>query len=101
MEKDKWVNETINSLEGLQPAVPPAALYAKTMQRIAAEKFNAMRDTVSLQTIYRIAAAIAVIISLNAYSCVVFSKSQQEKKTVEAFAREYSLTSSSGDLLNL
>ncbi len=101
MEKDKWVNEAMDSLEGIQPAAPPTALYAKTMRRIATEKFAAMHDTVSLQTVYRIAAAIAVIISLNAYSCVIFSKNQQEKKTVEAFAREYSLTSSGGDLLNM
>jgi hypothetical protein len=101
MDKDKWIDGIISSLDGLQPAAPPLALHKKIMQQLDNEKLGAVGNVVSMQTVYRVAAAIAVIISINAYSCIVFSKNQEEKKTVEAFEREYSLTSSASDWTNI
>ena len=100
-EKDKWIERTLNSLEGIQPAVPSANMQGRIMQRIQTERFRIKPDSVRPVTIYRIAAAILLIMALNVFTCAMFSKSVTEKKGLQSFAKEYSISSGSESLLNI
>ena len=100
-EKDIWIKKALNSIDGIEPAIPPVNLHGRVMQRIQAERFRIVPDTVSSATIYRIAAGILLIVALNVLTCVVFSKSITEKKGLQSFAKEYSISSTSDGLLNM
>lgn len=100
-EMENRINQTLESLGSMQRAKAPGTLRNRVMEAIAAERFRIVTETVSMQTVYRIAAAVAVIISLNAYTCLSFSKNQAEKKAVQALVSEYSYTSTTESLPNI
>jgi hypothetical protein len=100
-EKEIWVEKTLNSLDGIQRAVPAGNLHGRIMQRIQAEKFRIIPDTVPTATIYRAAAAILLIVAMNVVTCITFSKSVNEKKGLSNFAKEYSLTDANDSFINI
>ena len=100
-EKDKWIEKALNSLDGIQPAIAPQNMHSRVMQRIQAERFRIVPETVNSATIYRIAAGILLIVALNVLSCVAFSKSMTEKKGLQNFAKEYSISGNSDSFLNI
>jgi hypothetical protein len=100
-EKDIWVEKTLNSLDGIQRAVPAAGFHSRVMQHIQAEKFRLIPDTVPTATIYRAAAAILLIVTMNVFTCVTFSKGVSEKKGLSSFAKEYSLSDTNDGFTNI
>jgi hypothetical protein len=103
MESDKeiWIEKTLNSLDGIQRAVPSTGMQARIMQRIRDERFRIIPDTVHQATIYRVAAAILLIVAMNVFTCITFSKSVTEKKGLTSFAKEYSLSDSNDSFTNI
>jgi hypothetical protein len=99
--KEIWVEKTLNSLDGIQRAVPSAGLQARIMQRIKEEGFRIIPETVHPATIYRAAAAILLIVAMNVFTCIAFSKSVTEKKGLSSFAKEYSLSEANDGLINI
>ena len=100
-EKDKWIEKALNSLEGIEPAIPAVNMHTRIMRHLQAERFRIVPDTVSTATVYRIAAGILLILALNVLACVAFSKGMTEKKGLQSFAREYSISDSNEGLLNI
>ena len=100
-EKEIWINKTLNSLDGIQRALPSPGMQARIMQRIRNERFRIMPDAVHPATIYRAAAAILLIIAMNVFTCIAFSKSVTEKKGLTSFAKEYSLTETNDSFINI
>ena len=100
-EKDKWIEKALSSLDGIQQAVPSANMHGRIMQRLQAERFRSVPDSVRPATIYRAAAAILLIMALNIFTCAMFSKNVTEKKGLQSFAKEYSISGGSESLLNI
>ena len=100
-EKEIWIEKTLNSLDGIQCAIPHTSMQARIMQRIRDERFTIIPDTVHPATIYRAAAAILLIIAMNVFACIAFSKSVTETKGLTSFVKEYSLTETNDSFLNI
>ncbi len=99
--KDIWVDKTLNSINNIKQATPPVGMQAKIMQRLQAERFRMIPDTVASSTVYRIAAAVALIVAMNVFTCVTFSKHVSEKKGLQSFVKEYSINDSGDSFLNI
>ncbi len=100
-EKEIWIEKALNSLDGIHAAAPPASLHRAVMQRIQAEKYSLKTDRITALPVYRAAAAVLLILSINIFTCVSFSKNMSLKKNMESLAREYSITGSSDAFINL
>jgi hypothetical protein len=99
--KEQWIDKALNSLDGLQPAIAPAGMYGNMMQHLQADRLRIVPDAVSKATIYRAAAAILLIVTMNVFTCVVFGKNVSREKQLQSFAKEYSITDNSDGLLNI
>jgi hypothetical protein len=99
--EEQWIDKTLNSLEGIQPAAAPAGMYGNIMQRLQADRLKIVPDAVSRATIYRAAAAILLIVSMNVVTCIVFGKSVNHEKQLQSFAKQYSLADSNDGLINI
>ena len=60
METENWINEILNSTNGMTQVEPSADLFSKIQQRIYFKK-----DTVSSKTVWLMAASIVLLISIN------------------------------------
>ncbi len=100
-EKQHWIDKALNSLDGIAPAVPPANMHGNIMQRLQAERFRIAADAVQASTIYRIAAGILIIVSINVFTCVAAGKSIKKEKQLQGFAKQYSLSDSGDGLINI
>jgi hypothetical protein len=87
-EKELWVEEVLASTDKINRAVSPPALYAHTIKRIA----NA--SNLNGAYILRIAAGVAILVSVNVFACAFFlnSKAERENGSLQAFAKEFSIT---------
>ncbi len=77
MEKETWINEVLESTNGITPAVPDAKLFAKIQQRIQTEN-------IPMRWVWMAAATLLLLVSLNI--TLVFSKSKKEKTATEVMA---------------
>lgn len=91
-EKEKWVYETTESLEGIQRAQVNEGLHRKIMEGVTSMKLNRF-EMVSPATVWRMAAGLFIIITLNVVTCIAFSKNRPhtENDSLWAFAREFSM----------
>jgi len=83
MEKENWINEILNSTNGLMKIAPDEQLFSKIQNRI--------QNNVSTQTLWLAAASIAILLAIN-ISVIGGSKSKKED-TMEV-ALSYSLNKS-------
>ncbi len=60
MECQNWINEILNSTNGITQVAPNADLYSKIEQKIYLKK-----NVVSMKTVWLVAASIAILVSLN------------------------------------
>jgi hypothetical protein len=60
MEKENWINEILNSTNGMTQVTPNADLYSKIEQKIFLNK-----NVVSMKTVWLVAASIVILVSLN------------------------------------
>lgn len=63
MKKDKWVDEVINSIDGMEQAMPPSGLFAQIEQRVA--KGVTYARTIPMRTVMMAAASVALLAVLN------------------------------------
>ena len=59
MKKEDFINNVLNSVDGMSKAIPQDDLFSKIEQKIAT------KNVVPMQTIWLVAASIVVLISLN------------------------------------
>lgn len=78
MEKENWIEEVLNSTNGMAQAQPNASLFSKIQSKIAEQ------EIVSPTWIWLAAASIAILFLLNAR--VIFSKSEKSKMQTESVA---------------
>lgn len=60
MEKENWINEILNSTNGMTQVTPNEGLYSKIEQKIFLKE-----NVVSIKTVWLVAASIVILISLN------------------------------------
>ena len=60
METENWINEILNSTNGMTQVAPSEGLYSRIEQKIFLEK-----NVVSIKTVWLVAASIVILISLN------------------------------------
>ena len=60
METENWINEILNSTNGMTQVVPSDDLFSKIQQRIYFKK-----NTVSSKTVLLMAASIVLLITIN------------------------------------
>lgn len=90
MSKDvqKQVEETLNSLDGMQRAEANPFLYSKIKSRLQSAK-----EIVPQQLAWRMIAALVVVALLNVFTLRHFSeKTESDNRGVESVANEYSIT---------
>ena len=86
--KEQWISETMESLDGIQPATGDPFIHDKIMRRLA----NSRDKHITLQPgiLWQIAAGLALLITLNICSVVIYSKSTTTDQTqVKTLANEY------------
>lgn len=84
-EKEKWAEAVLASVDNIQRAKASAVFYQKTMDRIKAEAI------ISTGYVLRVAAGLFLLITLNVFACVSFSK--ENNQSLQAFAKEYGISS--------
>lgn len=94
---DKWVEDAMNSLEGLKRVEANPFLYGKVQNRLAGRQ-NAKGYG---KWMYSFAFALFILIILNVYSFSSFTNSKSIKGNhsgIEAFANDYNINSSEDNI---
>lgn len=99
--QNKWVEQALNSLEGINTAVPPKGLPGRIMQRLQAERFRMLPATVSNTAIYRAAAAILLIVTINVFACINYNKISTERKGMQGIANSLLMQGNDEELVNM
>ena len=76
MQKENWIENILNSTNGITPAVPSDDLFSKIQNKIQENK-------VPSKTLWLVAASIVVLVMLNI--TVINSKSKSEKDSSTAY----------------
>ena len=86
-QKEQWIDEIMNSLDGLQRAKAPAGLQERVMKAIAKPKVIRLSPQVS----WSLAAGLLLLISVNAFSLAHYNTERRTAmhETPQDFAREY------------
>ncbi len=74
MERINWIENILNSTNGIIPVAPNDDLFSKIQQRIQLE------GKVSLKTVWLVAASIAVLVLLN-FSVLTLKTKQNARST--------------------
>lgn len=77
MEKETWIQNILNSTNGITQVNPTTDLFSKIQQRIQLE------NKVSSKTLWLVAASIAVLVLLNV--SIITSTSKSEKKSTTSY----------------
>jgi hypothetical protein len=94
----KLIDETLNSLDGIEPVEANSFLFGKIRNRM---QMDAHEQVARIKTLSRLSAALLLFIGLNVGSYYFLSGSspkpqnvQQKTTPAQAFASEYHLTGS-------
>jgi hypothetical protein len=86
--KEQWIDETLESLDGIRRAGSDPMTYEKVMHRLRAPMTR--RIQVQPGLVWRVAAGLTLLIGLNALSLFYFSRSSRESETqTKTLATEY------------
>lgn len=77
MEKETWIENILNSTNGITSVAPSDDLFSKIQKRIKHQ------NTVSGKTVWLVAASIVVLVLLNV--SIIGSKSKQTKDSTTAY----------------
>ncbi len=77
MEKENWIENILNSTDGITQVTPSDALFSKIKQRIQPQ------NRVSSKTLWLVAASVAVLVMLNV--TLISSKSNSKKNSTTAY----------------
>ena len=86
--KEQWINETMESLEGISRAECDPRLYDRVMQALG----NSRPGTIPFnpRLVWKIAAGLALLISVNILSIVHYSRTHESGQTqINTLASEY------------
>jgi hypothetical protein len=78
MKKENWINEVLNSTNGMTKVVPDELLFSKIQNAIK------NRNKVSTKWVWLAAASFAILLSLNSW--VLFSKNSNENTSTDLIA---------------
>jgi hypothetical protein len=79
--REKWVNEVLNSTEGMQPAAGNPFLYEKLMYRM--QKQTKVRAAYEKRYVPQLIAVAACVLVLNCISVVHFIKNEKKDARME------------------
>jgi hypothetical protein len=79
MEQENWINEILESTNGITPVVPDAKLFSKIQIRLESQK------TIQPQWIWLAAASIILLAMLNV-KCIVSKSSNTEEEPTKRIA---------------
>lgn len=70
--KEKWTNEVLGSLKGMQPAAPPAYLEARTLELLNKSMAMPAQLTRQLSPLFRfgLSAGVVLLIGINLF-CLI------------------------------
>jgi hypothetical protein len=74
MEQENWINEILDSTNGMTSVMPDAKLFSKIQKRIEANK------TMKPQWVWLAAASIMLLVTLN-LKCIYFKSSNEDRPT--------------------
>ena len=86
-EQDKWLDNILNSLDGLQKAPAPPQLLEKALQK--AQRPPAVIVPLRASQSWAIAASLALLFTANIWVCVRMGKTQTSANAAENFGRAY------------
>ena len=86
-EKNRWVDEVANSLEGIQRAEAPPMLFQEVMSRIKKGRLEVLPGRV----VWLAAASLLLIISANVLLLTSSSKNASQKDPLQAVVNDYQL----------
>lgn len=78
-DKNRWLNEVMNSLEGMQPAHADGRLFEKIEQQLDVRRTNNGAKVIPLRTVSFAAACILLLIAINCFTLVKKRRIQQHK----------------------
>lgn len=88
LNKEKWVEDALGSLEGIRRAEAPPGLFEKAMQRVSRGRARVVSMTRA--QVWSAAACALVLVVANVLLCAQFSRTGQHSRgQQEAFAQEY------------
>ncbi len=88
LDKNKWVEDTLESLNGSQRAQAPDGLFENAMRRAAFGRARIVRMPAA--QVWSAAACALVLVVANLFMCVDFSHSGNKTLgSKESFAKEY------------
>src|SRR5688572_2042280 len=87
MNKEKWINEVMSSLDDVKPAEAPPFLYNKILGRISPEEINAA----PLKLVWLAAASLVLLALLNFGIMRKTAYSGNKKNQLEKLADSYLL----------
>ena len=86
--KEKWINETMESLDGIKSAMSDPFIHEKVMERLNQD--NTSPIALPPRLFWQIAAGLALLISLNIFSLLSYTTSSTTDQTpVKTLATEY------------
>jgi hypothetical protein len=86
--KEQWINETMDSLDGIQPATGDPLNMKKIMQQV--QKKREPYILTQRHLILQIAAGLTLLISVNIFSLLNYNgTSNSEQTLVKTLATEY------------
>ena len=86
--KEEWINKTMESLEGMNRAESDPLLFDKVLQRI--QNHQPKVFSIHKQMIWKAAALILILISMNVFTLIFFSRSGHHiENNVKSVADEY------------
>lgn len=87
MNKEKWINEVMNSLDDVKSAETNPFLYNKILSKMNTVK----EEPTSNKLVWLMAASFAILVALNFQAIKTSSSSKNEKTDVEQIANAYNL----------
>ena len=89
MNKEKWINEVMDSLDDLKSAEVNPFLYNRILSKINSK--NAEYTPAKL--VWMAAASFVILIALN-FQAIKTNNSKREKNTIQEIASQYNLSNS-------
>lgn len=90
-QKENWIDAALNSLDGKQPATPPADLYERIIDRkntLSLKKTLRVRMTPAQR--WTVAASIALLLFVNVITCIKMKQQFAGRSNpAGVFATEY------------
>lgn len=88
LNKEKWIDDTLESLDGIRRADAPPGLFEKAMQGLSRGKARVVSMTRA--QLWSAAACGLLLVVANLFMCIQFARSNPRGQSQqESFVREY------------